>query len=88
MPYGVDGGWLPVDAREVCEQIQQRTMPGLPCHKNLVASVTVVLNRLVQYGEARTVLRDNGRFAWLWVSDARDRSLHPVNSAENFVSQP
>ena len=77
----MDSG-CPVTAREVCEQIQQRTMPGLPCSKNLVASVTTILSRLVQYGEARTVPRDNGPRAWLWVSDIGDGGPHPVDSAE------
>ncbi len=77
----------PMNAREVCERIQQGT-PNLPRHKNLTASVAVVLKRLVQYGEARTVLRDNGSRAWLWVSDAGDRGPHPVNRAEHLVSKP
>jgi hypothetical protein len=78
----------PVNAREVSDQIQRQTNSGLPSHKNLVASVITVLNRLVQYGEARTVLRENGRRAWLWVSDAEDRKPDPVNRAETLVSQP
>ena len=69
--------------REVCEQIQQRTMLGLPCSKNLVASVTTVLSRLVRYGEARAVPRDNGSRAWLWVSGAGDGSPHSMDSAED-----
>ena len=78
----------PMNAREVSEHIQRQTNSGLPCHKNLVASVITVLNRLVQYGEARTVLRENGRRAWLWASDAGDRNPAPVNSAGSLVSQP
>lgn len=59
----------PLGAREVCDQIQQRMAPILVRHKDPLASVTTVLNRLVEYGEARTVLRENGRRAWQWVSD-------------------
>jgi hypothetical protein len=59
----------PLGAREVCEKIQQRVPPVLLRHKDPLASVTTVLNRLVEYGEARTVLRDNGRRAWEWVAD-------------------
>ncbi len=59
----------PLAAREVCEQIQQRIPPVLLRHKDPLASVTTVLNRLVEYGEARTVVRENGRRAWQWVSD-------------------
>jgi hypothetical protein len=71
----------PVTAREVCEQIQQRTMLDLPCAKNLLAAVTTVLSRLGQYGEARNIPRDNGSRAWVWVSDVEDGSCHPADSA-------
>lgn len=59
----------PLGAREVCEHIQQRVPPVLLRHKDPLASVTTVLNRLVDYGEARAVVRENGRRAWQWVSD-------------------
>jgi hypothetical protein len=59
----------PLGAREVCEHIQRRLPPVLLRHKDPLASVTTVLNRLVEYGEARTVLRENGRRAWQWVAD-------------------
>jgi hypothetical protein len=60
----------PLGARDVCEQIQQRVPTLLLRHKDPLASVTTVLNRLVEYGEARAVSRDNGRRAWQWVADA------------------
>jgi chorismate mutase len=70
----------PLTARNVCEQIQRRTMLDLPCSTNLVAAVTTVLSRLEQYGEARTVLRHRGARAWVWVAGVEDGSIHPVNS--------
>jgi hypothetical protein len=33
-----------------------------------------VLNRLVEYGEARTIVRENGRRAWQWVSDPENHT--------------
>jgi hypothetical protein len=69
----------PLGAREVCEQIERRTPPLLSRHKDPLASVTTVLNRLVEYGEARAVVRENGRRAWQWISD-------PVSSG--FVATP
>jgi hypothetical protein len=63
---------VPLAAREVCEQIQRRTPPMIHHHKDPLASVTTVLNRLVEYGEARSVVRDNGRRAWQWVADPAD----------------
>src|SRR5438128_8005252 len=59
----------PLGARDVCEQIQQRIPPVLLRHKDPLASVTTVLNRLVEYGEARTVIKANGRRAWQWIAD-------------------
>jgi hypothetical protein len=69
----------PLTARNVCEQIQQRTDP--PSSKNLVGAVSTVLSRLEQYGEARTVPCDSGPRAWVWVSGVEDGSFHPVDSA-------
>ena len=65
----------PLGAREVCEHIQQRVPPILLRHKDPLASVTTVLNRLVEYGEARTVVRENGRRAWQWVADPADNGF-------------
>ena len=76
----MDAG-CPLTARNVSEQIQQRTPPDLSCSKNLVATVTTVLSRLAKYGEARTVSSDNGSRAWVWVSGVKDGSFHPVDSA-------
>src|SRR5215470_17004283 len=53
----------PLGAREVCDQIQQKIPPILSRHKDPLASVTTVLNRLVEYGEARTIVKENGRRA-------------------------
>jgi hypothetical protein len=59
----------PLGAREVCQQMQERIPPVLLRHKDPLASVTTVLNRLVEYGEAKAVVRENGRRAWEWVAD-------------------
>jgi len=57
-------------ARDVCDHIQERIPPMLARHKDPMASVTTVLNRLVDYGEARPVVLDSGRRAWQWIADA------------------
>ncbi|HEY7096565.1 MAG TPA: hypothetical protein VH437_07570 [Terriglobales bacterium] len=71
----------PLGAREVCEQIQQRIPPVLLRHKDPLASVTTVLNRLVEYGEARTVIRENGRRAWQWVADPAESGFNKPQDA-------
>jgi hypothetical protein len=74
----------PLGAREVCEQIQKRLPPVLLRHKDPLASVTTVLNRLVEYGEARAVSRENGRRAWEWVADVAPEDLAPARSESAF----
>src|ERR1700682_1296389 len=68
----------PLGAREVCEHIHQRIPPVLLRHKDPLASVTTVLNRLVEYGEARTVIRENGRRGWQWVADPAHTGFAPT----------
>lgn len=58
-----------LSARDVCDRLQQKAQPMLARHKDPMASVTTVLNRLVAYGEAQAVALDNGRRAWRWVAD-------------------
>ena len=47
---------------------------ALDSHRNPVATVTTVLRRLGQYGEARPVLLPNGKRAWEWVTDGHQTS--------------
>lgn len=74
-------------AREVCARIEERMPPVLARHKDPLASVTTVLNRLVDYGEARAVLTPQGRRAWVWVSDgASEKPAHPRTISSAVVS--
>ena len=57
-----------MNARDICEYFHQKIPALLARHKDPMASVTTVLNRLVEYGEAQAVLL-NGRRAWRWVAD-------------------
>ena len=68
-------------ARDVCARLEQKAPPMLARHKDPMASVTTVLNRLVAYGEAKAVALDNGRRAWRWVSDGSDDS-QPGSAAQ------
>jgi hypothetical protein len=63
-----------LSARDVCDRIQEKAPPMLARHKDPMASVTTVLNRLVAYGEAQAVSLDNGRRAWQWVADSEPES--------------
>ena len=65
-----------LNSRDICDHFQQKLPALLARHKDPMASVTTVLNRLVEYGEAEAVLL-NGRRAWRWVADV------PVQSGAN-----
>jgi hypothetical protein len=67
----------PLSVREVCDRIQQRMPALLLRHKDPLASVTTVLNRLVDYGEAQSLQSQNGRRAWQWISDTPDVGEEP-----------
>lgn len=58
----------PMSAREISDHLGQNMPEILARHKDPMASVTTVLNRLVEYGEAQAVMA-NGRRAWRWVAD-------------------
>jgi hypothetical protein len=60
-----------LSARDVCQRIHEGMPMLLDRHKDPMASVTTVLNRLVAYGEAKAVALDNGRRAWQWVADSQ-----------------
>jgi hypothetical protein len=71
-----------LSARDMCEQMQQKLPPMLARHKDPMASVTTVLNRLVEYGEARAVILENGRRGWQWVAEPDTPSSYPDGSAK------
>jgi hypothetical protein len=58
-----------LSARDICDYFHKNMPVILARHKDPMASVTTVLNRLVEYGEAQAVLL-NGRRAWRWVAES------------------
>jgi len=58
----------PVSARQVLRELEQK-LPSVRNHKDPLASVIVVLGRLVQYGEAYKVQDETGQHRWGWASD-------------------
>jgi len=58
-----------LSARDICLHFQQKMPDMLARHKDPIASITTVLNRLVDYGEAQGVILENGRRAWRWVAE-------------------
>ena len=64
-----------LSARDVCDRIQEKLPPMLERHKDPMASVTTVLNRLVASGEARAVALENGGRAWKWIAHSESESV-------------
>jgi hypothetical protein len=56
----------PLGAGEVRNRVQERAATLLAAHKDPVASITTILNRLVEYGEARRTVSSDNRRAWQW----------------------
>jgi hypothetical protein len=68
-----------VNSREMCEQLWHKNRELAVRHKDLLASVTTVLNRLVRYGEAQAI-EENGRRVWMWVANPDGRSTPDESS--------
>lgn len=65
-----------MSSRDICDYFQDKMPALLARHKDPTASVTTVLNRLVEYGEAEAVML-NGRRAWRWVADSPATTNRP-----------
>lgn len=66
-------------AHDTLSEVQSQDRNLLAGHKNPLASVTTVLNRLVSYGEVQKVTLGKGTRLWKWSS--------PASSAEGLVRE-
>ena len=71
----------PVNSRLMCEKLWLRHRDLALRHKDLLASVTSVLNRLVRYGEAQAI-EENGRRVWTWVANPDDEAVQVSKTLE------
>lgn len=65
----------PLTARQVVAQMQERFAGVMVNHKDPLASVTTVLNRLVAYGEACSIVNQSGKRVWEWVAEAQENEV-------------
>ncbi len=72
----------PLSAREVRDLIQRTAPAVLANHKDPLATVTTVLGRLAEYGEARTAVSADGRRAWQWLAEGES------DSEDGQIQQP
>ena len=78
----------PVGARIVCQTLQQRFPEVLERHKDPIASVTTVLNRLADYSEVRCLLDENGRRVYEWLAERENRNDLPGGDDSKFTLKP
>src|ERR1700720_4488995 len=78
----------PVGARTVCQTLEQRFPEVLVRHKDSIASVTTVLNRLADYSEVRCLLNENGRRVYEWIAEPKNRADLLVGDDSKFTPQP
>lgn len=78
----------PIAARQGCEQLTRRFPEIAARHKELLASVTTVFHRLALYGEARSLVNENGVRVWEWISDLPTRAAQHTALESQFLMQP
>jgi hypothetical protein len=59
----------PLNSSQVCDELRRKFPELAARHKDLTASTTTVMNRLVAYGEASPSMDRDGRRVWQWVAD-------------------
>jgi hypothetical protein len=72
----------PMTSTEICEGLRRKFPELAARHKDLSASTTTVMNRLVGYGEATPSRDTRGRRLWTWVAE------NPGQSIDSHVSHP
>ena len=82
------GATKPLGARLVCQALQQKFPEVLERHKDPIASVTTVLNRLADYTEARCALDASGRRVWEWIAERKNSADLLLGSDNRSLPQP
>ena len=77
----------PLGARFVCQALKQKFPELIERHKDPIASVTTVLNRLADYTEARCSLDAHGRRVWEWIADRENRADLLLGGNSRFTPQ-
>ena len=78
----------PLMSQEICQEIERRNPALLLHHRDPLASVSTVLNRLSKYGEARVVVNERGRRAWVWTTDSSVVPLDAASEPRSSASAP
>jgi len=73
-----------LSVREVCELLKTKFPGVLEKHKKPTASVTTVLNRLVEYDEARSSQIEGKGRVWQWVAEREHKDEAFLVSTQQF----
>jgi hypothetical protein len=60
---------IPLTSHQVRDKLRFQGLE-IEQHKDPVATVTTILGRLVEYGEAATMIRADGKRTWMWMENA------------------
>ena len=63
---------IPLDARQGYRELQRRFPELVERHKDPLASVTTVFNRLVGYAEVHSFRNGKGRRVWEWIAESNN----------------
>lgn len=78
----------PLMSQEVWQEIERRNPALLIHHRDPLASVSTVLSRLSRYGEARVIVNERGRRAWMWTADGAAVALDAPAELRNSECAP
>jgi len=70
----------PVEVRQGLDELRKRFPQLVEHHKDPLASITTIFNRLVRSGEARTLTGSTGRRAWEWIADPENSMLTTMSN--------
>lgn len=71
---------IPLEARQGFRELQRRFPELVERHKDPLASVTTVFNRLVGYAEVRSFRNGKGRRVWEWIAEPGNGAASPFLS--------
>jgi hypothetical protein len=80
---------VPMEARQGLRELQRQFPELVERHKDPLASVTTVFNRLVGYGEVRSFPNGKGRRVWEWIAEPGNAQAArvPLAFERSLVSQ-
>ena len=80
---------IPLEARQGFRELQRRFPELVERHKDPLASVTTVFNRLVGYAEVRSFLNGKVRRVWEWIAEpGNDASSSFLSSLDDALTTP